>query len=144
IHRAGGFAERVAVPAANCYLLPPGITALQGAFVEPLANGVHATRLVDAELDAARDVGIIGSGMLGLAVLVALQARGTTADIADLNEPRAALAARLGARKVGPRLDGAYDVVFDTVGTAGTRAASVAQLRAGGIAVWLGLHEAES
>jgi (R,R)-butanediol dehydrogenase / meso-butanediol dehydrogenase / diacetyl reductase len=45
IARPGGFAEMVAVPAANLTGLPDSTDARLGAFVEPLANGVHAARL---------------------------------------------------------------------------------------------------
>src|SRR5436190_1116836 len=45
VHVAGGFAERVAVPAANLMALPDGVDARTGALVEPLANAVHAVGL---------------------------------------------------------------------------------------------------
>ena len=43
-----------------------------------------------------------------------------------------------------PGLSGEYDVVIDAVGSAATRAASVAHQRPGGVAVWLGLAEEEA
>src|SRR5205809_926797 len=46
VHVAGGFAERVAVPAANLVALPDRVDARTGALVEPLANAVHAVGLV--------------------------------------------------------------------------------------------------
>jgi len=38
----GGFAEYVAVPAGNCYLLPDSVDYAGGALVEPVACAVHA------------------------------------------------------------------------------------------------------
>ena len=54
---AGGFAERVAVPAANLVALPDRVDARTGALVEPLANAVHALgreSTCDGEPDTAR------------------------------------------------------------------------------------------
>src|SRR5258708_40338694 len=46
MHRPGAFAEFVAVPAEIVYPMPAGMTAVQGALVEPLANGIHVMSLV--------------------------------------------------------------------------------------------------
>src|SRR5947209_13420919 len=45
MHRPGAFAELVAVPAAIVYPMPAAMTAVQGALVEPLANGIHVVSL---------------------------------------------------------------------------------------------------
>lgn len=145
IHRPGGFAEYVAVPRANVHPLPPGVTARRGAFVEPLANAVHAANLVADRLAPDARVGVIGAGMLGMAVLLVLRSRGLAGiHVADLVDARLATAVAAGASHTGDRLAGTFDVILDTVGTAGTRADSVGLLRPGGAAVWLGLHAAES
>nr|BFE56326.1 galactitol-1-phosphate 5-dehydrogenase [Dactylosporangium thailandense] len=145
INRAGGFAEYVAVPRANVHPLPAGVSPQRGAFVEPMANAVHAANLVADRLVPGARVGVIGAGMLGTAVLLVLRSRGLTGiHVADLAEQRLASAVEAGAGRTGQRLTGAFDVIVDTVGTAGTRADSVALLHPGGAAVWLGLHAAES
>ncbi|MET7402445.1 alcohol dehydrogenase catalytic domain-containing protein [Dactylosporangium sp. NPDC005572] len=145
IHRAGGFAEYVAVPRANVHPLPAGVSPQRGAFVEPLANAVHAANLVADRLAPDARVGVIGAGMLGTAVLLVLRSLGLTGvHVADLVEPRLATAVQAGAEHTGQRLTGTFDVILDTVGTAGTRADSVGLLHPGGAAVWLGLHAAES
>jgi threonine dehydrogenase-like Zn-dependent dehydrogenase len=142
IHRPGGFAERVAVPAENCHPLPEGMSWEQAGLVEPLANAVHAWRLI-AHTPPAR-VGIIGAGTIGLVALIVARWRGT-ADVAvsDLSEGRLAVATRLGATATGPELAGEFDVIFDCVGAPPTRRASVELLRPGGATVWLGLHAEE-
>src|SRR4051794_30960155 len=43
--RGGAFAELLTRKTAGLFPLPPGVTAEQGALVEPLAVGVHAVRL---------------------------------------------------------------------------------------------------
>ncbi len=144
IQRPGGFAELVAVPTRCVVPLPPGTTALQGAFVEPTANGVHALRLIREHDPLPVRIGVIGIGPLGYAVLAAAKAGGTPMlAAADGYAPRRQWAERLGIDEVGERLTGEFDAIVDTVGTAGTRAESVALVRPGGTAVWMGLHGPE-
>ncbi|MBW3560976.1 MAG: alcohol dehydrogenase catalytic domain-containing protein [Actinobacteria bacterium] len=139
IHRAGGFAELVAVPETILYRWPDDATWEQAALVEPLANAVHAWRLV-ADRTPAR-VGILGAGTIGLVCLLVARWRGALeVHIADLADDRLRVADEAGATSVGERLDGEFDLVIDAVGAASTRKASVDQLRRGGVAVWLGLH----
>src|SRR2546426_7843027 len=64
VHVAGGFAERVAVPAANLVGLPDRVDVRTGALVEPLANAVHAVGLA-RRLVAAEGAGGVGGGTVG-------------------------------------------------------------------------------
>lgn len=139
IHRPGGFAELAAVPERNLHPMPAGLTFEQGALVEPLANAVHAWRLA-TRWDPVR-VGIIGAGTIGLVALaVALHKGALEVHVADLAQERLEVARTMGATSVGPALEGEFDVMIDAVGAPPTRNASVALLRPGGAAVWLGLH----
>ena len=145
IHRDGGFAERVVVPHRNCYPLPEGVSPRHAALVEPLANASHEFALAQAADPAPERVGVIGAGMLGLAVTLVAVRRGTPAvTVADLEPARLETARTVGAHDVGERLEGEFDVIFDAVGTSGTRAQSVERLRPGGTAVWIGLHDREA
>jgi threonine dehydrogenase-like Zn-dependent dehydrogenase len=142
IHRPGGFAERVAVPAGNCHAIPDAMGWEQAGLVEPLANAVHAWRLI-AHRTPAR-VGILGAGTIGLVSLLVARGRGAMdVAVADLSEGRLAVAQRLGATETGPALEGEFDVIFDCVGAPATRRASVELLRPGGATVWVGLHAEE-
>jgi threonine dehydrogenase-like Zn-dependent dehydrogenase len=141
VHRAGGFAERVAVPASALRPLPPGLPWETAALIEPAANAVHAWNRAGA---AAR-VAVIGCGAIGLlCAAMALEGGADRVDVSDLSPDRLAAARRLGANVAGEALSGEYDVVFDAVGAAATRAASVAHQRPGGVAVWLGLADEEA
>jgi threonine dehydrogenase-like Zn-dependent dehydrogenase len=155
VHRAGGFAERVAVPASALRPLPPGLPWEAAALIEPAANAVHAWNLAGRALgasgapgaDGARGarVAVIGCGAIGLlCAATALSGGAGRVEVTDLSPARLAAAQRLGAEVAGPGLSGEYDVVIDAVGSAATRAASVAHQRPGGVAVWLGLAEEEA
>ncbi len=138
VHRAGGFAERVAVPASALRPVPAGMSWSAAALVEPAANARHAWNLAGAPAGAR--VAVIGCGAIGLLCLLTARAGAAAqVDVADLAPDRTAEALRLGADRAGAALDGEYDVIFDAVGSAGTRAQSVEHQRPGGVAVWLGL-----
>jgi threonine dehydrogenase-like Zn-dependent dehydrogenase len=152
VHRAGGFAERVAVPASALRPLPPGLSWDVAALIEPAANAVHAWNRAGAALGVnggsgakGARVAVIGCGAIGLlCAAMALSGGADGVDVSDLSPDRLAAARRLGANAAGAALGGEYDVVFDAVGSAATRAASVAHQRPGGVAIWLGLAEEEA
>jgi threonine dehydrogenase-like Zn-dependent dehydrogenase len=149
VHRAGGFAERVAVPASAVRPVPPGLPWETAALIEPAANAVHAwNRAVGAlgtDAAAGAQVAVIGCGAIGLlCVAVALSSGAQRVAVSDLAPARLAAALRLGAGTGGPGLEGEYDVVIDAVGSAATRAASVAHQRPGGTAIWLGLADSDA
>jgi threonine dehydrogenase-like Zn-dependent dehydrogenase len=137
VHRPGAFAERVAVPEASVYELPPWLPVARGALAEPLANAVHAWRLSGAD-NGAR-VGVIGSGGIGISVLLVAKYRGASVMITDLSSERRSAAERLGADAVGRTLEGEFDAIVDAVGAKATRRASIEHLRPGGTTVWVGL-----
>jgi threonine dehydrogenase-like Zn-dependent dehydrogenase len=146
VHRAGGFAERVAVPASALRPLPAGLPWEAAALIEPAANAVHAWNQAGRALDASRArVAVIGCGAIGLlCAAIALSDGAGRVEVTDLSPARLAAAQRLGAEVADPGLSGEYDVVMDAVGSAATRAASVAHQRPGGVAIWLGLAEEEA
>jgi threonine dehydrogenase-like Zn-dependent dehydrogenase len=141
VHRAGGFAERVAVPRSAVRPLPPGLSWETAAVAEPAANAVHAWARAGGAAGAR--AAVIGCGAIGLLCLVAGLAGGAASvDVRDLSPGRLAVARELGAAATD--LSGEYDVVIDAVGAAATGAESIARQRAGGVAVWLGLAEEDA
>ncbi|MBT2211077.1 alcohol dehydrogenase catalytic domain-containing protein [Actinomadura sp. NEAU-AAG7] len=142
VHRPGGFAERVAVPASSVHALPDGFSWTAAGLVEPIAYAVHSWN-VAAVPEGAR-VGVIGCGTIGLLCVQLARLRGAASVVAaDLSERRAAIAGRLGADATGPSLRGEFDVVFDAVGLPTTRADALNRLAPGGVAVALGLASAD-
>jgi threonine dehydrogenase-like Zn-dependent dehydrogenase len=140
VHRAGGFAERVAVPGSTLRPVPDWLSWDAAAMVEPAANAVHAWNRSGAGPGAR--VAVLGCGAIGLlCLLTALDGGAGSVDVTDLDSGRLAQARRLGAAAAGSGLTGDYDVIIDAVGTPLTRAQSVEHQRPGGTAVWLGLAQ---
>lgn len=134
----GGFAQWVVVPRRNV-VAAPGLTPLQAALVEPVANGVHAWQRAGRP---AENVAIIGAGSVGMSLLHVLVQRGVQGiDVVDPVPARCEHARAAGARRVGPRLEGPYDAVFDAAGTEQTRRDAVAATRPGGCVALIGLHD---
>jgi L-iditol 2-dehydrogenase len=81
----GVFAEYVVMPAANCYPLPQGAGAVEGALLEPLGIAIHSVDL--AHLKPGQTVAVLGAGPIGL--LVAAVARAAGAGTVYMTEPLA-------------------------------------------------------
>ncbi len=146
VHRPGGFADRVAVPQSAVRPVPPGLPLDIAALIEPAANAVHAWNRAASASPPTKNprVGVIGCGAIGLfCLLVALSNGARRVHVTDLSPARLAIARRLGAAAASTRLEGEFDIIFDAVGLAATRAQSVDRQRPGGLAVWLGLADAE-
>ena len=97
--RDGVNAEYCVHDASMCYKLPENMTTLEGAMIEPLAVGLHATELSDAKV--GETAVILGSGCIGLCTLLSLKARGVSEIyVADVLDKRLDKALELGATRV--------------------------------------------
>ena len=95
----GAFSEYIAYPAEWVFPLPEGMTAEEGALLEPLAVGLHAAELADAQL--GETAFIFGCGCIGLVTLLALKSRGVThVYMSDVIDIRMEKARQLGATRV--------------------------------------------
>ena len=104
----GAYAERVVVEESLMLAVPNGLRPELAVLTEPLAIGWHAVRRAEV---GKKDVAVvIGSGPVGLAVILALKARGVRTVIAsDLSAGRRALARTCGADiVVDPREESPY------------------------------------
>ena len=114
VNRAGAFAEYVAVPASNAYVLPAGMPDEIGSCLDPLGNAVHST--LSFEL-AGEDVLITGAGPIG--VMSAAVSRFVGARyvvVTDSNHYRLNLARRLGATLAVDYRDTTLDTVMEELG----------------------------
>jgi L-iditol 2-dehydrogenase len=147
----GVFTNYVAHPEDMCFKLPENVSNVEGALVEPLAVGLHATDLGGVKLGDT--VVIYGSGCIGLVTLLASKAKGASKIIVvDVLENRLKKALQLGATHViNPKESdvvktveeitegkGAH-VVVDTAAAVVTVKQTVEVLRIGGTIVLVGM-----
>lgn len=149
--RAGGFAERMSIPASSLIELPPGMDMRTAALTEPAATGLHALNLamraLARPLPELRTL-VIGGGAVGLLVALLARAYGCrSVSVAETNALRRASAARAGDLRVhdpaagdGPA-PGTVDLVIDAVGGKSTRKAALDAVKPGGVVVHIGLQD---
>jgi L-iditol 2-dehydrogenase len=141
----------VAIPASKCHRLPDAISFEEASLVEPLAVAVHAVNL--ASLEKGEDIGIIGSGAVGVMTLqVAKNIGAGNIFVVDTLDYRLELAKKLGAtttinaKKENPiqRIlsDGGVDAVFEAVGHEETVQQAIAMVKKGGKVIVIGMLEA--
>lgn len=97
--RDGVNAEYCVHNAAFCYKLPDNMDTMEGALLEPLSVGFHATELSDAKVGERAIV--LGSGCIGLCTIMSLKARGVSEIyVADVLDKRLEKAMEVGATRV--------------------------------------------
>lgn len=95
VQRSGGFAEYVAVPAANLFRLPDSISDDIASLLDPLGNAVHSALCFPV---VGKDVLITGAGPVGLmSAAVARRAGARHIMITDRNDERLETARKMGA-----------------------------------------------
>lgn len=149
LHRQGGFAERVAVPAGALHRLPERVPFVQGAIVPDAVSTPYHALVSRGRLAAGQSVAVIGAGGLGYhAVLLARllgaspivtvtrRARNLGMETVVAEGPEAARAVR--------RLTGGLgaDLVVDTVGAPETVRTAAQSARIGGTVVVVGVSDA--
>ena len=101
--RDGGFAERVAVPAANLHRLPVGLALEHACLVEPLSVAIHGVER--ARVGPGTAAVVVGLGPIGLLTVATLHARGVAPIIGvDPVADRRRLALDLGAAEAVPEI----------------------------------------
>ena len=147
---AGALKEYVSHPADMCFKLPDNVSTMEGALVEPLAVGLHATSLGNVSL--GQSVVILGAGCIGLVTLLSAKARGAAkAIVVDLYDKRLEFARQMGAdytinakeenvlERIHEILGDGPDVVFETAGSPKTIAQTSWIVKKGGTIVLVGM-----
>jgi L-iditol 2-dehydrogenase len=150
----GCLSEFIVMPEDCCYPIPPSMTFEQAAISEPLSIGVYAVTL--AEIMPGARIGILGSGPIGLSVLLAAREAGATAVyMTDRRDARIRVALSAGATWAGnpDREDvvGAIvsaeplllDVVVECCGRQEAVDQAVTLLKPGGKLMMVGIPEAD-
>ncbi len=151
----GVFTEYAVMPAHNCFLMPAGMTAVEGAMLEPLGVAIHTVDL--SHLRVGQTIAILGAGPIGL--LIAAVAKAAGASRIYMTEPEAhrrAFALDYIADDVfDPQTqdvvaevlratDGrGVDVSFEAAGALDTPQQGAAMVRLGGTLVLCGIPGAE-
>jgi L-iditol 2-dehydrogenase len=146
----GSFAERVLIRARTAVPLPPEVSFLQAALIEPLAVVIKGTSR--AKVDAGDSVAVVGAGPIGL-FSIAVMARHRPRHLIALEPqaPRRELALAMGATiALDPTQPGTMDQVREVTGGQGVHVAveavgssasvktAVDAIQPGGQLVWLG------
>jgi (R,R)-butanediol dehydrogenase/meso-butanediol dehydrogenase/diacetyl reductase len=150
----GGLAHYTVVGEHMVHRLPEGLSAEQGALVEPAAVGLHAVR--QSSLKAGDTAAVFGAGPIGLVVIEALKAAGASRIFAvEPSEARRAKAAALGAEGLDPnagegaaaiaeRTGGGVDCAFEVTGIPEVLRQSLHSTHAGGETVIVSIWETEA
>jgi threonine dehydrogenase-like Zn-dependent dehydrogenase len=144
----GAFAEYVAVPAVNAYLLPDHLDGQLGAMTEPLACAVHGIRRLEllGPVSAEPTV-VIGAGTMGLLMLqLLLHAGAGPVAVVDRVRERLEVARKLGAAQAvtdASALDGArFAVAVDATGVPAAVETAIGLLDRGGRMLVFGVSPA--
>jgi L-iditol 2-dehydrogenase len=151
ISRAGGFAERVALPRAAVQELPDGLDPATAALTEPAACCLSGLEMF--KMPRAATVLVIGGGIMGLLTMALAKKRGAArAILSDPIAERREVASRLGAdhvidpvrenlRETVKELTGGRgpDVACEAVGKPDLVAEAIAVVKAMGIVQLVGV-----
>jgi threonine dehydrogenase-like Zn-dependent dehydrogenase len=153
LHRDGGLAEFVRVPAKTVLPVPDAVTDDDAALAQPLAVAVHAVRRSRIRPDAS--LVVIGVGGIGAFIVAAAASYGVVDITAvDVDSRRLATAISLGASStidasgadlvdaIRSRYSDGPDVIIEASGAPGAPAAAVSAIRRGGRIVLVGLQTA--
>ncbi|MEV0755486.1 medium chain dehydrogenase/reductase family protein [Streptosporangium sp. NPDC050280] len=116
----GAMADTFLVPEAMCFAVPPAVSSLRAALVEPLACCLQALRTAGGA-DAGHTVAVFGCGAIGLSMVGLARTLGARVVAVDRSPYRLDLAARLGADhrvEAAPGVDVAA-AVLDVLGPRG-------------------------
>jgi 2-desacetyl-2-hydroxyethyl bacteriochlorophyllide A dehydrogenase len=143
----GAFAELVAVPSANAYHLPDGLSLREGALVEPLSCAVHGQHKIGVTV--GERVLVLGAGTMGLLLQQLFERAGAARTVVvDRRAERLQVAAELGAAATAEavgNLDGErFDVVVDCTGAAPAIEEGFDALERGGRMLIFGVAAAEA
>lgn len=96
----GCLCEYIVMPEHNCFKFVESMSLIQAALVEPLSIGIYAATLL--RNNSAQTIGILGTGPIGLSVLLASKQAGiSTVYATDKIDNRIKIAKQIGASWAG-------------------------------------------
>jgi L-idonate 5-dehydrogenase len=149
-HVQGAFQEAIIASEAQCFVVPPALTAGEAAMCEPFAVCLHAVRRAGPML--GKRVLVTGCGPIGILAIVAARQAGAAEVVAtDVTATPFALARTLGADvtldvaadrealKPYSRDKGAFDVLLECSGNQHALVGAFEAVRPTGVIVQVGL-----
>jgi 2-desacetyl-2-hydroxyethyl bacteriochlorophyllide A dehydrogenase len=142
---AGGAAEYVAAPVANCMVLPEHVATADAALIEPLSCAVRGYDVLRSRLSDR--VLIYGSGTMGLMMLeLAKRTGAASVDVVDINADRLETARLLGCSSAVTSADEVahprgWDVVIDATGNAAAIQDGLGRVGKGGTFLQFGVSD---
>jgi len=142
----GCFSELIVMPQECCYPIPESMTLEQAALSEPLSIGVYAVKLAAMDMTATK-IGILGSGPIGLSVMLAARAAGAkTIYLTDRLDYRVEAARRQQVTWAGTPEEvesgvgnGQMDIVFECCGKQEALDQALELLKPGGKLMLIGI-----
>lgn len=145
----GCLCEYIVMPEENCFKIGERMSLIQAALVEPLSIGIYAGTLLRNSVP--HSVGILGSGPIGLSVLLALKHAGIAVIYAtDKIDERIEVAKKIGATWAGyPDRDNiieriqpnSLDAVFECCGEQDALNQAIELLKPGGELLIVGIPD---
>lgn len=155
----GAFAEYILIPKYQAFKIPNNVTLEEAVLTEPLACGVHSTKLITNVAGSlkGKKVAIVGPGMVGISCLIAAKLAGAEKImVIGVGNTKEALVKKLGAsiyvdiKKVNAieyakewTNNEGFDVVYECVGLEPTLKTAINMSRNGAIVMVMGVYEKE-
>ena len=145
VTQAGGAAEFVAVPAANCVALPAHVATADATLIEPLSCAVRGYDVLRSQLGA--HVLIYGAGTMGLMMLeLAKRVGAASVDVVDVNAARLSVARQLGCSTAVASADEierpyGWELVVDATGNANAIQDGLGRVGPGGTFLQFGVAD---
>ena len=116
INRNGAFAEYIAVPQCNVFVIPDQIPDSEAIFIEPLAAALEIIDQVKIREDSA--ILILGDGKLGLLISFVMRCSGYSTTMVGKHREKLSFAETAGVSVVQLEefRNGAYDLVIEATG----------------------------
>lgn len=135
----GGFAEYAAVPKWNLILLDKRVSFTEAAMLEPLSVALHAVKMSGVRLGQA--MGIVGTGMIGIAAGQWAKRKGAEVTVIGRNEKKRALVESCDlqyALYTDKTIVAQFDVTLEAVGTEDAIEMAIGGTAPGGTVILMG------
>lgn len=147
VHRPGGYAEFLKVPATHVHRIPNSLEIAKAALAEPVTIAIHACQR--AQVQAGEQVLVLGCGPIGMFCIEVAIEKGAKVFANDINPERLKIAQDLGATPISTNSGSTtvlhytngegFPVVIEATGVPAVMSQTASLVAAGGRIVLVGL-----